>query len=174
MEIFEADEHYIAAIQQIYAWHVLNGTGSFETVPPDEAEMAQRLNRIRQAGLPWFIAVSDGAVLGFCYLAPYRPRHAYRYTLEDSIYIDPQFRQRGVGSRLLRHAISWAEQAGYRQLIANVGDSENRASVALHCAAGFERVGTLKSVGFKHGRWLDTVFLQRALGVADSELPANG
>jgi len=173
MEIFDADSRYIRAIQQIYAWHVLNGTGSFETVPPDEAEIEQRLKKIQQAGLPWFIAVSEGEVRGFCYLAPYRPRHAYRYTLEDSIYIDPQFRQRGVGSRLLRHAIAWAGEAGYRQLIANIGDSENHASVALHCAAGFERVGTLTSVGFKHGRWLDTVFLQRALGVADAVLPAD-
>lgn len=173
MEILSADRRHIRAIQQIYAWHVIHGTGSFETVPPDETEIGQRLNKIQQAGLPWFIAVSDGAVRGFCYLAPYRPREAYRYTLEDSIYIDPRFRRRGVGSHLLRHAIAWAEQAGYRQLIANVGDSGNRASVALHCAAGFEMAGVLKSVGFKHGRWLDTVFLQRALGVADSVPPAD-
>jgi len=174
MEIFDADESHIAAIQQIYAWHVLNGTGSFETVPPDAAEIGQRMRKIQQAGLPWFIAVSDDKVRGFCYLSPYRPRYAYRHTLEDSIYIDPGFQKRGAGSRLLDQAIRWAEQAGFRQLIANVGDSENRGSVALHRAAGFEITGILRSVGFKHGRWLDTVLMQRTLGTGDSVLPVDG
>lgn len=173
MEIFAAEDVHIPAIQQIYAWHVLNGTGSFETVPPDVAEIAGRMHKIQQAGLPWFIAVSDGEVRGFCYLAPYRPRHAYRHTLEDSIYIEPGFQQRGVGSRLLHHAIAWAEQAGFRQLIANVGDSGNQGSIALHRAAGFEMTGILRSVGFKQGRWLDTVFMQRALGKGDSALPVD-
>ncbi len=173
VEIFDAEPRHIAAIQQIYAWHVLNGTGSFETVPPDVTEIGERMQKIQQAGLPWFIAVSDGVVCGFCYLAPYRPRHAYRHTLEDSIYIDPGFQQRGVGSGLLKHAIRWAEQAGYRQLIANVGDSENRGSIAVHRAAGFETTGILRAVGFKQGRWLDTVFMQRALGLGDSALPAG-
>lgn len=173
MEIVKADERHIAAIQQIYAWHVLNGTGSFETVPPDAAEMGERMRKIQQAGLPWLIAVSDGEVRGFCYLTPYRPRHAYRHTLEDSIYIDHTFQQRGAGSRLLGHAMAWAEQAGFRQLIANVGDSENRGSIALHRAAGFEITGTLRSVGFKHGRWLDTVFMQRSLGTGDAALPVD-
>ncbi|MGK3141191.1 N-acetyltransferase family protein [Pantoea sp. C2G6] len=173
MEILAAEASHIAAIQQIYAWHVLNGTASFETVPPDAAEIAGRLEKIQQAGLPWWVAISEGVVRGFCYLAPYRPRQAYRHTLEDSIYIDPDFQQRGVGSRLLRHAIAWAEQAGYRQLIANVGDSENRGSIAVHRAAGFEITGTLRSVGFKQGRWLDTVFMQRPLGSGDSTLPDN-
>ena len=173
MEIFDADERHIPAIQQIYAWHVLNGTGSFETVPPDAAEMGERMRKIQQAGLPWFIAVSDGDVRGFCYLAPYRPRHAYRHTLEDSIYIDPGFQKRGAGSRLLEHTIQWAEQKGYRQLIANVGDSENRRSIAVHQAAGFEMTGILRSVGFKQGRWLDTVFMQRSLGTGDTTPPVD-
>ncbi|MGD9424634.1 GNAT family N-acetyltransferase [Pantoea sp. NSTU24] len=173
MEIFDAESRHITAIQQIYAWHVLNGTGSFEIVPPDVTEIGERMRRIKQAGLPWFIAVSNDVVRGFCYLAPYRPRHAYRHTLEDSIYIDPGFQQRGVGSCLLKHAIRWAEQAGYRQLIANVGDSENHGSIALHRAAGFETTGILHAVGFKQERWLDTVFMQRALGLGNSTLPAG-
>lgn len=173
MEIFEADERHITAIQQIYAWHVINGTGSFETVPPDADAIAERIGKVQQAGLPWFVAVSEGDVRGFCYLAPYRPRHAYRHTLEDSIYIDPGFQKRGVGSHLLAHAIRWAEQAGYRQLIANIGDSENQGSIALHRAAGFEMTGILRSVGFKQGRWLDTVFMQRTLGLGDSALPSK-
>ena len=173
MEIFEADERHITAIQQIYAWHVLNGTGSFETVPPDAAEIGERMRKIQQAGLPWFIAVSDGEVRGFCYLTPYRPRHAYRHTLEDSIYIAPGFQKRGAGSRLLNHVIRWAEQAGFRQLIANVGDSENQGSIAVHRAAGFEMKGILRSVGFKQGRWLDTVFMQRSLGTGNTTLPVD-
>jgi len=171
IDVVDAQASHIAAIQQIYAWHVLHGTASFETTPPDAAEIAGRMQKIQQAGLLWSVAVSEGKVRGFCYLAPYRPRHAYRHTLEDSIYIAPDFQQRGAGSCLLHHAIAWAEQAGYRQLIANVGDSENRGSVAVHRAAGFEIIGTLRSVGFKHGRWLDTVFMQRALGSGDTTLP---
>lgn len=140
---------------------------------PTRQRLASGCGKIQQAGLPWFIAVSDGEVRGFCYLTPYRPRHAYRHTLEDSIYIDPGFQKRGAGSRLLNHAIRWAEQAGFRQLIANVGDSENQGSIAVHLAAGFEMTGILRSVGFKQGRWLDTVFMQRSLGTGNTTLPVD-
>lgn len=170
MEITEADERHITAIQQIYAYHVLHGTATFETEPPDVPEMAARLKKVRSAGLPWFVAVDDGQVRGYCYLSFYRERRAYRFTLEDSVYIDATCQRRGYGKMLLSLAIAWAEARGFRQLVAVVGNSENTASLALHRAAGFSITGTLSSVGFKHGRWLDTVILQRTLGQGDSTL----
>ncbi|AIA69847.1 putative acetyltransferase [Pectobacterium atrosepticum SCRI1043] len=171
MEITEADERHIPAIQQIYAYHVLHGTATFETEPPDAVEMAIRLKKVLAAGLPWFVVVDEGQVRGYCYLSFYRERFAYRFTLEDSIYIDPTFQGRGIGKRLLSRAVMWAEARGFRQLVAVVGNSENTASLALHRAAGFSITGTLTSVGFKHGRWLDTVILQRTLGQGDTTLP---
>ena len=170
MEITEADEGHIPAIQQIYAYHVLHGTATFETEPPDVAEMAARLKKVRSAGMPWFVAVEEGQVRGYCYLSYYRERRAYRYTLEDSVYIDATCQGRGTGKKLLSRAIEWAEASGYRQIVAVVGNSENTASLALHRAAGFSITGTLRSVGFKHGRWLDTVILQRTLGEGDFTL----
>jgi len=170
MEITEADKRHIPAIQQIYAYHVLQGTATFETEPPDAAEIAARLEKVRSAGLPWFVAVEDGQVRGYCYLSFYRERRAYRFTLEDSVYMDVNYQGRGTGKMLLSHAIAWAEARGFRQLVAVVGNSENRGSLALHSAAGFSITGTLRSVGFKHGRWLDTVILQRALGQGDATL----
>lgn len=170
MEITEADERHITAIQQIYAYHVLHGTATFETEPPDVPEMAARLKKVRSAGLPWFVAVDDGQVRGYCYLSFYRERRAYWFTLEDSVYIDATCQGRGYGKMLLSLAIAWAEARGFRQLVAVVGNSENTASLALHRAAGFRITGTLSSVGFKHGRWLDTVILQRTLGQGDSTL----
>ena len=171
MKIIEADEQHIPAIQQIYAYHVLHGTASFETTPPDIAEMANRLKKVRAAGLIWLVAIDEGQVCGYCYLSFYRERPAYRLTLEDSIYIDPTFLGRGIGKRLLTHAITWAETQGFRQLVAIVGNSENAPSIALHSGAGFSMTGILRSVGFKHGRWLDTVLLQRTLGQGDATIP---
>jgi phosphinothricin acetyltransferase len=173
MEITEADERHIPAIQQIYAYHVLHGTATFETVPPDVTEMAMRLKKVCAAGLPWFVAVDEGRVRGYCYLSFYRERYAYRFTLEDSVYIDSTFQGRGIGKQLLSRALKWAEARDFRQLVAVVGNSENSASLALHRAAGFSITGTLKSVGFKHGRWLDTVILQRMLGAGDAMIPEN-
>lgn len=173
MEIIEADERHVPAIQQIYAYHVLQGTATFETEPPAEDEMTARLKKARASGLPWFVAVEEGIVRGYCYLSLYRERYAYRFTLEDSIYIDTSCQGRGIGKRLLSRAIEWAEARGFRQLVAVVGNSENIASLALHRAAGFSITGTLRSVGFKHGRWLDTVILQRALGQGDITLPES-
>lgn len=171
MEIIEADERHIAIIQQIYAVHVLQGCATFETEPPSLDEMTARLNKLRSAGLPWFVAVDDGQVLGYCYLSFYRERYAYRFTLEDSVYIDTNHQGKGIGKRLLSRAIAWAEEQGFRQLVAVVGNSENTASLSLHRSAGFSITGTLKSVGFKHGRWLDTVIMQRTLGVGDMTPP---
>lgn len=171
MEIYEAEEVHIPAIQRIYAYHVLHGTASFETEPPDCATIAARLAQTRDAGLLWLVVLHEGEVKGYCYLGSYRTRYAYRHTLEDSVYIDPTFQQRGAGRALLEHAIQWAEQKGYRQLVANIGDSENHGSLGLHLATGFTLVGTLKSVGFKQGRWLDTVLMQRTLGAGSTALP---
>ena len=173
MEITEADERHIPAIQQIYAYHVLHGTATFETEPPDLAEMTARLKKVRAAGLPWLVAVDGGIVRGYCYLSLYRERCAYRFTLEDSVYVDATYQGRGIGKMLLSRAVGWAEARGFRQLVAVVGNSENTASLALHRAAGFSITGTLRSVGFKHGRWLDTVILQRTLGQGDATFPES-
>ncbi|MBW9350405.1 N-acetyltransferase [Citrobacter sp. EC_71] len=163
MKIVNAEEKHIPAIRDIYAHHVIHGTGSFETDPPDTHEMLARLEKIHSLGLPWIVALQEDRVIGYCYLTRYRERYAYRYTLEDSIYIDPAAQRQGAGKALLRHVIDWAETHGYRQLIAMVGDSNNQGSLKVHQQVGFTEIGTLKDVGFKHGRWLDTVLLQRTL-----------
>nr|WP_306440131.1 GNAT family N-acetyltransferase [Pandoraea anhela] len=162
----------LPAITAIYAHHVLTGSASFEEVPPDEAEMRARCKRIGDAGLPYLVAERNGNVLGYAYATYYRPRSAYRFTLEDSVYIAADATGQGVGRALLRTLIAHCEGGPWRQLIANVGDSGNQASLALHAACGFEHVGVLKSVGFKFGRWIDTVLMQRALNAGDKALPA--
>ncbi|MBJ9516307.1 N-acetyltransferase family protein [Citrobacter portucalensis] len=173
MKIVNAEEKHIPAIRDIYAHHVLHGTGSFETDPPDAHEMLARLEKIRSLGLPWAVALQEDKVIGYCYLTRYRERYAYRYTLEDSIYIAPTAQRQGVGKALLRHVIGWAEAQGYRQLIAIVGDSNNQGSLKVHQQAGFTQIGTLKNIGFKHGLWLDTVLLQRNLGESNGTLPPD-
>lgn len=173
MKIVNVEEKHIPAIRDIYAHHVIHGTGSFETDPPDTHEMLARLEKIHSLGLPWIVALQEDRVIGYCYLTRYRERYAYRYTLEDSIYIDPAAQRQGAGKALLRHVIDWAETHGYRQLIAMVGDSNNQGSLKVHQQVGFTEIGTLKDVGFKHGRWLDTVLLQRTLGEGNSTLPAD-
>lgn len=154
----------LAAITAIYAEEVAKGTATFEIVPPDEAEMGRRMDLMLAGGFPYLVAEEAGRVVGYAYAAPYRDRPAYRNTVEDSIYLLPKARSRGVGGLLLGRLIEEATKAQFRQMIAVIGDSENTASVRLHKAAGFELVGTLKDVGFKHGRWLDTVTMQLALG----------
>ncbi|RNM28544.1 N-acetyltransferase [Dickeya undicola] len=169
--IEDARAEHIAAIRDIYAQHVRHSLATFETEPPDEAEMRQRWLKIRDAGLPWLVATQNQQVLGYCYLGMHRTRVAYRFTLEDSIYLHPDHLGKGIGKRLLSAALSQAEQQGYRQVISVVGNSENQASLQLHLSLGFEQIGTLRSVGMKHGRWVDTVLLQRALGEGDASLP---
>ncbi|WP_336777818.1 GNAT family N-acetyltransferase [Pantoea sp. USHLN256] len=171
MDIIPARPHHAAAIQKIYAWHVLHGTATFETEPPSASEILNRVQDVQQRGGFWLVAQENEQVLGYCYLAPYRPRYAYRFTLEDSIYLDQQQTGRGIGRALLQKAIALAEAAGFRQIIAIVGDSANAGSLGLHRALGFEHTGVMKSVGFKHGRWLDTVVMQRSLGLGDSQPP---
>jgi phosphinothricin acetyltransferase len=162
------DVHAIAAI---YAHHVRNGLASFEVVPPDDAEIARRRESILARGLPFLVAELDRRIAGYAYAAPYRDRPAYRYTLEDSVYIDPSAARQGVGRALLDALVVAATALGYRQMIAVIGDSANTASIGLHEACGFVRTGLLPSVGFKLGRWVDSVLMQRALGSGDTGVP---
>jgi phosphinothricin acetyltransferase len=169
-----ATERDMEAVTAIYAHHVLHGTASFETEPPDCAEMTRRHAVLRDQGYLYLVAETGGAVLGYAYAGPYRPRIAYRNTVEDSIYVRADRTGCGIGSLLLRALIAACEQRGHRQMIAVVGDSASTASIALHERHGFSRVGTLRSVGHKHGRWLDSVLLQRALGSGDTAPPSPG
>ncbi len=167
----EAAEDDMAAVQDIYAGHVRHGTGSFEERAPDLGEMMERRRAILARRLPYLVAGFGEHVVGFAYAAPFRPRPAYRFTVEDSIYIHPDAIGQGLGRLLLGDLIVRCEALGYRQMVAVIGDSENRRSIRLHEALGFHRAGTFTSVGFKFGRWLDAVFMQRALGESDATLP---
>ncbi len=151
------------AVAGVYAWHVLNGFGTFEEEPPPASVMAERVAAVTGRGLPWLLAEAGGRTLGYAYAAPYRDRSGYRFTVEDSVYVAPDAQRRGAGRALLNALIERLQAQGYRTLVASIGDSENHASVALHAACGFEHRGTLRSMGFKHGRWLDVVFMERAL-----------
>ncbi len=161
----------LAQIVAIYAHHVLTGLASFEEAPPDLAEMTQRRAAILQRGLPYLVAVEGERVLGYAYAGPYRTRPAYRHTLEDSIYIDPKGGGRGVGTLLLSALIDDCARQGYRQMVAVIGDSDNQASIALHRKLGFQMTGVLKAVGYKFGRWVDSVLMQRALGPGQNTQP---
>jgi len=162
----------LAAICAIYAHHVRYGLATFEEEPPDVAELARRRAELLARGLPHLVAELDGAVAGYAYAGPYRPRPAYRHTVEDSVYLAPEHIGRGVGRALLAQLIFACTAAGYRQMIAVIGDSANAPSIGLHAALGFREVGLLRAVGFKLGRWVDTVLMQRALGPGDTELPS--
>jgi phosphinothricin acetyltransferase len=161
----------IAAITRIYAHAVEHGTASFELEPPDRSEMARRQQELLTNGYPYLVAERAGAVAGYAYAGPYRARPAYHWSLEDSIYVAPGLHRQGIGRLLLDRLIAQAQMRGFRQLIAVIGDSAQAASVAVHVATGFRLVGTLQSVGFKHGRWLDTVLMQRPLGSGDATPP---
>lgn len=160
-------------IQAIYSHHVLRGLASFEEVPPDQAEMGRRREDVLGRGLPYLVAEIEGDVVGYAYAGPYRLRTAYRFTVEDSIYIDPGAVGRGVGRALLATVIDRCTEAGCRQMVAVIGDSGNAASIGLHRHLGFEPAGVLKSIGFKFGRWVDSVLMQRALGGGDGTLPSQ-
>jgi L-amino acid N-acyltransferase YncA len=161
----------IAAITRIYADAVENGTATFEIEPPDLAEMARRQQSLLANNYPYVVAERSGAVAGYAYASHFHTRPAYRWSIEDSIYVDPKFHGQGLGRLLITRLLADAEARGFRQMIAVIGDSANAASIALHAAIGFRLVGTLRSVGFKHGRWLDTVMMQRPLGSADATSP---
>lgn len=161
----------IPAIQRIYAHHVLHGLASFELDPPDEAEIARQRQNIVAAGYPYFVAERDGEILGYAYAGPYRTRPAYRYTAENSVYIRHDLARQGIGRQLLAALIAACERHGLRQLVAVIGDSANHPSIELHRAAGFAMIGTIRSTGYKFGRWVDTVLMQKPLGAGDTASP---
>lgn len=163
----------VPAIAAIYADAVLRGTGTFELAPPSLEEMARRRAAVLAGGHPHVVAVAGAAVVGFAYAAQFRPREAYRFTLEDSVYIAPGWQGRGVGGALLREVVARAEGAGARSLVAVIGDSANAGSIGLHRACGFAPAGVLPAVGWKFGRWLDVVMMTRALGAGKASAPGE-
>jgi phosphinothricin acetyltransferase len=161
----------LPVIQAIYAHHVLHGLASFEEEPPPLDELRRRHDDGVRRGLPWLVADLAGTVAGYGYCSPFRSRPAYRYTLEDSVYVRQDAQGKGVGSAILRELIVRCEALGYRQLVAVIGDSANAASINLHASLGFIRAGMLRSSGFKFGRWVDSVTMQRPLGPGDATPP---
>ncbi|WP_296595414.1 GNAT family N-acetyltransferase [Phenylobacterium sp.] len=161
------------ALAAIYGHHVLYGFGTFEEEPPTAAEMESRRAAVAARGLPYLVAEADGKVLGFAYAGPFRPRAAYRYTVEDSVYIAPEAVGRGVGRAVLSAVIAACEALGVRQVVAVIGDSGNAASIGLHRSLGFIDAGVGRSFGFKHGRWVDIVWMQRSLNDGDATPPSG-
>jgi len=164
IELREVVEGDISYLQRIYAYHVEKGSASFEEIPPDLDEMFRRWQAIKKHGLPYILAERKNHILGFAYAGPYRPRSAYRYTVEDSIYIDPASIRQGIGRRLLIELIARSTALGKRQMLAIIGDSANLASIKLHADLGFSSIGMFHSIGFKFGRWVDSVLMQKSLG----------
>jgi L-amino acid N-acyltransferase YncA len=163
----------VAAITAIYRPAVLHGTASFELEPPDEAEMLRRFAAITDAGYPYFVATLGDRVVGYAYASAYRTRPAYRFTVEDSVYIAPEAQGKGVGTLLLQALVQAATANGYRLMVAVIGDSRNQGSITLHRNAGFTFCGTIHSVGYKFGRWLDSVIMERPLGEGDTSTPGE-
>ncbi len=159
------------AIAAVYAHHVETSTATFELEPPGADEMLRRCAEARLRGLPWLVAAAEGGVVGYGYAAPYRARPAYRFTVEDSLYLDPAWNRRGIGRALLLRLIDDCAALGCRQMLAVIGDRANVASLGLHRALGFVDAGVQRAVGLKFGRWIDTITLQRALGPGDSGIP---
>jgi L-amino acid N-acyltransferase YncA len=173
LEIRPTSAADLPAITEIYAHAVLYGTATFELIPPDLAEMTRRFAVLMEGGFPYFVAALEGRVTGYAYAGAYRPRPAYRFTVENSVYLAPASHRRGIGMQLLERLIAACEARGYRQMIAVIGDSDNAGSIGVHTKCGFQMIGTHPNVGFKFGRWLDTVMMQRALGDGGSTLPAD-
>jgi L-amino acid N-acyltransferase YncA len=172
IQVRDATNDDIPSITAIYEWHVLHGRGSFEESPPTFGQMEERLQAIRKQELPWLVAMYSGIVVGYCYATAYRPRPAYRFTIEDSVYIDASMTGQGIGRELLSHLIERCENGPWRQMVAIIGDGENNTgSCRLHSQLGFEVVGQLRSVGFKLGGWRDTLIMQRPLNAGDRTLP---
>jgi L-amino acid N-acyltransferase YncA len=169
----DARDTDLAAIQAIYAHHVLHGLATFEEVPPSADELAARRAAVVARGLPYLVAETGGEVVGYSYATAYRPRPAYRFAIEDSVYVADGLGGRGIGAALLAALIARCDAGPWRQMIAIIGDSGNTGSIALHRRLGFERVGTLRSVGWKLGRWVDTVLMQRALGPGGMVAPGS-
>jgi len=167
----DARDGDMGAIQEIYAHHVLTGFGSFEQTAPEASELARRRAAFVERGLPYLVAEIDGVVCGYAYCAPYRTRSAYRYTVEDSVYVGPEWQGRGAGRALLAGLIERCTALGYRQMVAVIGDSGNLASIRLHETLGFHKAGVFRTVGRKFDYWVDTVLMQRALGDGDASPP---
>jgi len=175
MIIRDAADTDLPAIHAIYAHHVANGLGTFEETPPTLEEMRARHAAIVEKGLPWLVATDEsGAILGYAYAGPFRPRSAYRFAVEDSIYVGANAARQGVGKKLLAELIARCQAWGARQMLAVIGDSGNAGSIGVHKALGFEHGGVMHAVGFKHGRWVDVVIMQRALGDGRDTLPPAG
>ena len=162
------------AITRIYGHHVLHGTGTFETTPPSLADMTSRRADVLAKGVPWLVAEDNGQVLGFAYGNWFKPRPAYRFSVEDSIYMDPSAHRKGLGRALLAELLAVLERTGTRKVMAVIGDSANAGSIGVHKALGFEPVGVVQSCGWKFDRWLDIVLMQKTLGAGDSTPPQGG
>ncbi|WP_149537006.1 GNAT family N-acetyltransferase [Siccirubricoccus phaeus] len=174
MPIRDAEPADLPAMTAIYAHHVLHGTGTFEEVPPDAAEMADRLQKVQGQGWAWLVAEEPGqGIIGFAYYAQFRDRSAFRFAAEDSIYVRNDVRGQGVGKALVAELLKRAEAAGFRQIFALIGDSENVGSIGLHVSLGFRKAGVMRAAGLKFGRWLDLVLMQRPLGPGDLDLPED-
>jgi L-amino acid N-acyltransferase YncA len=169
--IRRCDERDLDAITEIYGHHVLHSPATFELEPPNRDEMARRRNDIVGKGFPYLVAARAAHIVGYAYVGPYRPRPAYRHTVENSVYIRPGWERQGIGRALLGALLIECESKGFRQVIAVIGDSANLASIGLHEELGFRMAGTLRAVGFKFGRWLDSVMMQRDLGSGDRAPP---
>lgn len=171
ISVREAREEDMAAVQEIYGYHVRRGLASFEEVAPDLEELLRRRAEVLKRGLPYLVAELEGRIVAFAYAGPYRTRTAYRYTVEDSVYVDHRALRRGVGRALLAVLIERCTALGYRQMVAVIGDSGNESSIAAHAAMGFQEVGRLPAIGYKLGQWVDSVIMQRALGSGASAPP---
>jgi L-amino acid N-acyltransferase YncA len=168
-----ATEADMEAVREIYAHHVLNGLASFEEEAPTLEEMRSRYAQVSRQGFPYLVAKRDGRVLGYAYASPYRARSAYRFSIENSVYVRDGMAGKGIGGALLDALLALCEKGKWRQMVAIIGDSGNEGSIALHRSRGFRKVGTLRAVGFKQGRWVDTVFMQRELGAGSASLPSG-
>ena len=172
-EIRPATAADLPFVTEIYDHAVRYGTATFELTPPDLAEMTRRFGLLMDGGFPYLVAALQGHVIGYAYAGAYRPRPAYRFTVENSIYLRPASHRRGIGLRLLHRLIEESDKRGYRQMVAVIGDSANAGSIGVHTACGFQMIGTHPDVGLKFGRWLDTVMMQLALGEGATTLPAD-
>ena len=172
-EIRPATAADLPFVTRIYEHAVRHGTATFELIAPDLAEITRRFDALMNGGFPYFVAELDGGVAGYAYAGPYRPRPAYRFTVENSVYLEPAIHRRGIGLQLMQRLIAECETRGFRQMIAVIGDSANAGSIGVHTRCGFQMIGTHPSVGLKFGRWLDTVMMQLALGEGGETLPAN-
>jgi L-amino acid N-acyltransferase YncA len=173
LEIRPADITDLPAVTDIYAHAVRHGTATFELIPPDLTEMTRRFRALMDGGFPYFVAVLDGRVVGYAYATAYRPRPAYRFTVENSVYLQPAIHRRGIGRQLLQRLIAECVARGFRQMVAVIGDSANAGSIGVHTKCGFQMIGIHPNVGLKFGRWLDTVMMQLALGEGASTVPGN-